>query len=106
MQSVDARQWAPVPDQADLREKSIAGDGDHADGETGQGHRHHQRLVGGAEVDGDGRDDLDNASEYQTSLPSHLLWQISRYKETYHSGRLVYTHCNKSIVLKVDKIFL
>ena len=73
MQSVDARKGAPVPDQTDLREKSIAGDGDHADGEAGQGHRHHQRLVGGAEVDGDGRNDLNDASEYQTSLPSHLL---------------------------------
>ena len=50
MQCVDACQRTSEPDQADLREKGIAGDGDHAHREAGQGDCHHQGRIGGAEV--------------------------------------------------------
>ena len=73
MQGVDAGEGTSEPDQADLGQQSIAGDGDSAHREAGQSNSHHQRFVGGAEVDRDCRDDLDNTANNQTSLPPNLF---------------------------------
>ena len=73
MKRVDACQGTSEPDQADLGQESIAGDGDHAHREAGQSDSQHQGLVGVAEVDCNSRDDLDNAAKNQASLPSNLL---------------------------------
>ena len=70
------------------REQGVAGHLDHAGDEVGEPHHHHQGLEAVAEVDGGGRDDLEDGCDDEGLLSPDLLREKSRQEESEHSSGL------------------